>query len=509
MAGMVDKYAFRIPLMFEGDRGSGKTYEAREFAEKNGYPCLEIAGNESTEAFEFLGHVVQTEQGMVWKDGKLSQAFRMAAKGQKAVLILDELLRIPQRHLSVLLSALSKDSQGYYRLQTGRMCKVEDGIGVEEEIRAPAGNLCIVATTNVGPEFAVEDLDPAVAERFIIARKDTEPSKLNKILAGLCARKGFSRMVGLACAQLYERTNRMVKTGTLNRHATTRTLARSIEEARSEAEVAEILKDQVLLWADRDSSGYPVESQVGMLNKAIDELFGGLGASPGERAQAGKKKAASAAAALAEALDEAFESDAQAEREAGSKAGKEPGKAASSGAPAESGAGAGKPLSEVTFAGSARRPVGAAPKSGMAREIAEGILDEAKNLEIAKAQPALKLALAQAESLEAGEEAGWIRRLQAGEAEAKAEWMAGMDSRAGFELSAANYSMLACAGAGSLSGDEAAALFEELSALRVLGSKRASGKAPNVPAVNVAYAWMGLEKILGMDGPKAKRAVKL
>ena len=507
MESMVEKYAFRIPLMFEGDRGSGKTYEARQFAEEHGYPCLEIAGNESTEAFEFLGHVVQTEQGMVWKDGKLSQAFRLAAKGQKAVLILDELLRIPQRHLSVLLSALSKDSQGYYRLQTGRMCKVEDGIGVEEEIRAPAGNLCVVATTNVGPEFAVEDLDPAVAERFIIARKDTEPSKLNKILAGLCERKGFSRMVGMACVELYEKTNRMVKTGTLNRQATTRTLARSIEEARSEAEVAEILKDQVLLWADRDSSGYPVQSQVGTLNKAIDELFGALSA-PVQSAQAEKSQAAKEARkdrALADEIEEAFGSEAEAER----------GARASGAQPAGRKQEAKKVWPESALrpgaSGSVSDPSrGGAGKKGQERgQIgAQEILDELKNLEIIKAQPALKIALALAESLGAGEQAAWIRRLQAGESEAKGEWMAGMDKMAGFELSASNYSMLASAGAGSLSHGEAAALFEELSQLRVLGSKRASGKAPNVPAVNVAYAWIGLERILSMDGPKSKRAVK-
>ena len=272
----LEQYAFRIPILFEGDRGSGKTFDARDYADKHGYKCLEIAGNESTEAFDFLGHMVQSDKGMVWKDGKLSQAYRLAAKGQKIVLIIDEILRIPQRHLSVLLSAMSPDSKDRLRLQTGRMTEIVDGVGVEEEIICPAENIAIFATTNVGPEFAIDELDPAVAERFIILRKDTETATLTKILQNKCDLRSFNKLIALRCVELFNKTQRMVKTGTLNRHATTRTLARAIEKARSESEVKDILKDQILLWVDRDSSGLPVESQKELLAKTIDELFADL-----------------------------------------------------------------------------------------------------------------------------------------------------------------------------------------------------------------------------------------
>ena len=269
----IKRYAFKVPILFEGDRGSGKTFESREFAKTNHFPCLEVAGNESIESFDFLGHVVQTEHGMVWKDGKLSQAFRLAAKGIQVVLIIDEMLRIPQRHLSVLLSALSPDSDGNYRLQTGRMNAVIDGVGVEEELLAPTTNLAIFATTNVGPEFAIDDLDPAVAERFIIIRKDTEIAQLTKILQAKAESRSFNRLVVLKLVELFNKTQRMVKTGTLNRHATTRTLARALEAAESEQDIKLVLKDQILLWADRDSSGLPVKQQTDMLEKTINELF--------------------------------------------------------------------------------------------------------------------------------------------------------------------------------------------------------------------------------------------
>lgn len=269
----IARYAFKVPLLFEGDRGSGKTYDVREFARVNKHPYVEIAGHESVEAIDFLGHHMQSPMGVVWKDGRLSRAFRQGAAGQKVALLIDEMLRIPQRHLSVLLSALSPDSTGHYRLQTGRMVDVQDGVGVEEEILCPAANLAIFATTNVGPEFAIDDLDPAVAERFIIARKDTEKATLENILRSTCSARSFSSTSALRLSELFERTKRMVDTGTLNRHATTRTLTRAVEHATDEADIKNVLKDQILLWADRDSAGRPVEAQCKQLEKAIDELF--------------------------------------------------------------------------------------------------------------------------------------------------------------------------------------------------------------------------------------------
>lgn len=228
----IDRYAFKVPLLFEGDRGSGKTFDVREFARVGKMRYMEIAGHESVEAIDFLGHPMQSEHGVVWKDGKLSQAFRSARDGHSTVLLIDEMLRIPQRHLSVLLSALSPDSEGHYRLQTGRMVGVVDGVGVEEEIVVPTSKLAIFATTNVGPEFAIDELDPAVAERFIIVRKDTEKAQLTQILQTKAALKSFNKLVAVRLVELFDKTRRMVDTGTLNRHATTRTHARSRARAR-------------------------------------------------------------------------------------------------------------------------------------------------------------------------------------------------------------------------------------------------------------------------------------
>lgn len=298
----IDRYAFKVPLMFEGDRGSGKTFDVREFARENKHRYLEIAGHESVEAIDFLGHPMQSEHGIVWKDGKLSQAFRAAREGNPAVLLIDEMLRIPQRHLSVLLSALSPDSENNYRLQTGRMVGVVDGVGVEEEIIVPAKNIAIFATTNVGPEFAIDELDPAVAERFIIVRKDTEKPILTKILQSKAKSKSFNTLVAIKLVELFDKTKRMVDTGVLNRHATTRTLARALEHATDENDVKQVLKDQILLWVDRDSAGRPVAEQVKQITRTIDELFPDIPKeTPEEKAAKAAAKREKEAKALAKA----------------------------------------------------------------------------------------------------------------------------------------------------------------------------------------------------------------
>src|SRR5690606_16842868 len=91
----LEELAFRVPILYEGDRGAGKTFEARNFARINRLPVVECAGHEGVEAIDMLGHFVPYGQGMlVWKDGPLSEAFRRAHKGQ-VVFIMDELLRIP------------------------------------------------------------------------------------------------------------------------------------------------------------------------------------------------------------------------------------------------------------------------------------------------------------------------------------------------------------------------------------------------------------------------------
>ena len=275
---LYEQYLFQVPMLFEGDRGAGKTYGARRFARTKGHVLVEIGGNESMEAADLLGYPVRVPDGsFVWKDGALSQAVRSASKGQKVCMLIDEMLRIPQRHLSVLLTVLSPD-EGQYRLRTGRIVNVVDGVGEEEVLTCPVENLAVVATTNVGCEYAVDVADPALAERFLIIRKDTTPEKLQAILAKAIEAKHFAdgpeivrRLMGF-----YDAAVKLKKSGMIASAPTTRTLVRAVELSRSPAQIGAEVLNQALQWVARDLNGQPEAAQLESLRELAARSFPGM-----------------------------------------------------------------------------------------------------------------------------------------------------------------------------------------------------------------------------------------
>lgn len=267
-----ERYAFKVPILLEGDRGAGKTREARTYSKKHNLPLVEVGGHEGIEASDLLGHYVPNGKGgLVWKDGGLAEAFRRA-KAEKTVLLFDELLRIRGRELSILLSALSP-FDGEYKLRTGRIVSEEDGIGREETLTCPVSNLFVTATTNVGAEFAVDNLDPALAERFIILRKDTDVDRLREIVTSGVAEKGLPESLGKALVEFFTKMVELKKQGVLNQAPTMRTICRALELGGTEAEVMEVLRDQKLLWVDRDVDGVPVAEQMADIERVLARVF--------------------------------------------------------------------------------------------------------------------------------------------------------------------------------------------------------------------------------------------
>lgn len=268
----LEELAFRVPVLFEGERGAGKTVTARAFARDNGYKRVELGGHEGLEAPDLLGFLVPVTQGaLVWKDGPVSEAFR-AARKQKVVLIIDELLRVRQRELSLLLTALSPD-EGVYRLRTGRILSVEDGVATEEELECPVENLCIVATTNVGSEYAVDDIDPALAERFVVIRKDTTEEQLKTILSAVAKKKGLPVACAKQCVLFFSKMSEARARGIVRYAPTTRTLVRALELASTISEVTLAIKAQRLLWVARTGEGHPVPEQMTAVDALIERCF--------------------------------------------------------------------------------------------------------------------------------------------------------------------------------------------------------------------------------------------
>ena len=269
------RFMFRVPTLIEGDRGSGKTVEVHTFAKESGAHFIKIAGHEGVEASDLLGHYVPTPKGgLIWKDGGLSGAFRSASKGVKTLLLIDELLRIPQRQLSVLLTTLS-DFDEHYECRTGRIVNIDDGVGEEEVLRCKVEDLAVVATTNVGGEYALDEIDPALAERWVILRKDTTIELLKLALDPIVKAKGFSPAVTSMLIKFFNQAQEFKRGEQICRTPTTRTIVRAVKLAKRESEVKDYLLDQKLLWVARDLDGYPNKEQIALLTNCVNKIFTG------------------------------------------------------------------------------------------------------------------------------------------------------------------------------------------------------------------------------------------
>jgi len=269
-----ERYMHYVPILVEGERGGGKTYDAWALARKHGFPVCLLPGHEGVEPADMLGYMVKTSaHGYVWMDMPLAAAFR-SAQTRPTVLLADELLRIPQRQLSVFLTALTPDEvEGVYRLPTGRVLEVVDGVAIAEVLSCPIENLIVIATTNVGGEYAVDQIDPALRERFHVIRRDTESDKLRAILTERVKAKSWSEAIVAQMMKLFEALNTLRTQGNLKAAPTTRTMCRALTVSRRAIEVGPELYAMNLQWVARAPDGRAVVQQQELVRKAVNAAF--------------------------------------------------------------------------------------------------------------------------------------------------------------------------------------------------------------------------------------------
>lgn len=182
--GFIERYAFRQHALITGPRGVGKTYKVTEYAASHGAKIVQLNAHAGIEATDILGYNVRASDGsFVWLDGPLSQAFRIA-QTEPVILVIDELLRTPIRELNIFISALTPNSSKQFLLNTSRITEVDSttGIGTAECLVIPKENLWVVATTNMGADYDVDDMDLAFNDRFRTFDVVTEEAALHAIL---------------------------------------------------------------------------------------------------------------------------------------------------------------------------------------------------------------------------------------------------------------------------------------------------------------------------------------
>ena len=156
--------------LLSGPTGTFKTETGKQLALATKARLISLKGAAGLEDRDFWGAIVPTETGPKWVDGPLTRAFRTAQQG-KTVLLIDELLRFEPLYANVLVGALDMvnplelRAMGYEPIEEGPHYCVTLPSG--EVIAAPKRNLTIVATTNLGDDYAqFTDLDAALLGRF-------------------------------------------------------------------------------------------------------------------------------------------------------------------------------------------------------------------------------------------------------------------------------------------------------------------------------------------------------
>ena len=266
-------FAFKVPVLIEGDRGSGKTYDAFAFSKFLGIKPIFIGGHASIESIDLLGYLQPIEgssKTLVFKDGPLTESIRRA-QTKPTILIIDELLRIPSRQLNILLSTFSPIN-GMYYLRTSKMFESENGY-VEEVLSCPTNNLFLIATTNTSSKYTVEPIDPALAERFIVISKNTTEEILRNILVMKLIEKDYNLAILDKLIKFYNAMHNGILQNLIEATPTVRTISRAIELSNNESDIPILLQIQANLWCSRDINGIVLIEELEFVNKAIKLCF--------------------------------------------------------------------------------------------------------------------------------------------------------------------------------------------------------------------------------------------
>ena len=272
MEDFLERYAFKKHILLAGAAGVSKTYSATKWVEGSGYESEFIAGHSGLESIDLLGYWVKASDGnLVWLDGALTAAFRKATK-TKTVLLFDELLRVPARELSILVGALTPDSSGNYRLRTSRLTDVVDGIGETETLVIKAENLHVIATTNIGGDYDVENIDVALQDRF----RSHDVEMATSTIYGICEDVNDGKLPDASIASLldlYEKVKILVDSNELTRGLSLRHLTEVINYAGDASELASYLKDLETIICARDTTGKLNETEKRIYNSTIKKTI--------------------------------------------------------------------------------------------------------------------------------------------------------------------------------------------------------------------------------------------
>lgn len=215
--------AFVQPVLLAGERGAGKTYLARQAADKYDAVYLELQCHPSMEPWEFRAHDRAWNGKVYTVLGKLAEAvYWIKEHNKKVVLCLDEFFNMNPMYATTINSPLSLTKDDTYLIETGRIIDKGDAVGIPEVVEVPADMLWVVATTNVGARYNLDKIIPSVRARFQIILMNTNAERTRNILESQLRKYDMPLEIAEKFEKFITAANTAVEEGTLDEEVTTR-----------------------------------------------------------------------------------------------------------------------------------------------------------------------------------------------------------------------------------------------------------------------------------------------
>lgn len=227
--------AFVQHVLLAGERGSGKSYLARQAADKYGAVYLEMQMHPSMEAWEFRAHDRSWNGKVYTVLGKLAEAVYWIQQGKKVVLCMDEFLNMNPMYTTAINTPLTLTANDTYIIETGRIVDMGDGVGRIETVEVSSDMFWVVGTSNIGVRNGLDKMLPSVRARFQIILMNTNADRTKSILEKNLTKYEMPLEFAEMFKKFIEAANQAVFQNILDEEATTRLACNVIRAVHKKA----------------------------------------------------------------------------------------------------------------------------------------------------------------------------------------------------------------------------------------------------------------------------------
>lgn len=286
------------PLMFVGDKGSGKTHTAYhvgiDLYNIDNVHLIDCHADIMPESL--FGHPCAEGDGtpaLGWRDGVVTKAFRRQMGTKKPQLVIfDEFLQLPSTSLNALKSLLGGLGDEYVCTTGKPTGKVGTARGVEQ-LRCNISEIGFIMTSNIGGRYEVRELDDAMKSRIKIFQMDCKLTDIKRVLKPVIEQRqdayGWtdeaSKWLMVALQSLHTDTKRFANSHELETYVGTRELMAILTQLEHPADILNVFDERSVLC---ERSYFVSVDDFGQPNPDQKEKFRDIGESMKTKARAFK-----------------------------------------------------------------------------------------------------------------------------------------------------------------------------------------------------------------------------